>query len=188
MTRRLVLRAFLCNIGYDADCTQIAGDAGTGEGAFCARRRARIPRALIAVAQIAAALTVGACSDSSTAPEVPSPDVPVNVRTALEEGISDVLSRVVPNLPPGHPRSTVSRALRILSQELSTGRLLQIRTALRGADAAAAHVAPLLTSDVDASAELDAIRLELEAVAVGLDSFSRGAIAPITTAVAGMTR
>ena len=67
-------------------------------------------------------------------------------------------------------RSTLSGALQALSQALLSGWSMPIRAALSSANAAVTHLAPLVAADAEGSAELDAIRLELDAIAVQLET------------------
>lgn len=126
--------------------------------AFTRRFRHYIPLSL------ASMLLLGACSDGITeAPSIP-PTMIVTNAIDLVDIVSDVQVRIIPNLPEGALRNQLAAALTALSRALDQGLAPPVRAAISAANSAVDRIAPSIVDDADARAELDVVRLELDAL------------------------
>ena len=124
---------------------------------------------------LASMLLVGACSSGITeAPSIP-PEMVVTNAIDLVDIVSDVQVRIIPNLPVGAPRNQLTAALTTLSRALDKGFATPVRAAISVANAAVDRIAPSIVEDADARAELDVVRLELDALDLQLVIATRSA-------------
>lgn len=112
-------------------------------------------------------LVLCACGDSVTAvPIVPS-DVMVQDLPALRELVSDAQDRIIPQFPPSTSRNELAAAVTKLSLALAVGTMAPVREALTLCRTAVARYATATNADnADAglNAELDAMRLQFDAI------------------------
>ena len=109
-------------------------------------------------------LALAACNDSATEPSNAPPDAIVaNVIDAVDI-VSDVQSRILPNLPASASRTELSAALGTLFRALEKGLVAPVRVAIASVYVAVDRVAFSIVNDADARAELDVVRLQLDAL------------------------
>ena len=107
---------------------------------------------------------LGACGDSSTEPLNAPPELIVTNAADAEDIVSDVQTRILPNLPASAARSELAAALATLFRALDKGLAAPVRDAIASAYVAVDHVAISILDDADARAELDVVQLQLDAL------------------------
>ena len=85
--------------------------------------------------------------------------------------VEDATDRIVLAMDPAIERDLLAGALRTLQNTLQNGTVLRVRKALGSAEAALTRYADRAPSDGASEAELDAIKLALEAIAADLANF-----------------
>ena len=126
-------------------------------------------RSQIAAAALGLALSLAACGtplEPSAAPEgsdLPSPVLQNAMTLALV--VADASSRIVPSLDRGIERDMLAGALASLYTALENGAVVQVRLALVPTQTALANYAATVVGDGPAEAEVDAIKLAVDAVA-----------------------
>lgn len=113
---------------------------------------------------LASMFLLGGCSGGLTEAPSISPNAVVTNAIDLLEIVSDVQVRVIPNLPESALRNELISAMTALSRALDKGLATSVRASISAAKTAADRIAPSILDDADARAELDVVRLELDAL------------------------
>jgi hypothetical protein len=143
------------------------------------RRSGRSVRRWVALPLAAMMMTLGACSDEvtedATAPKVEAPAaVPTAPEKALTNAddlallLSDAQSRVLPALPESPARDSMVTAIDKLAGALISATTGPVAVALEAASKSIDRYAPALEGNTGAQADLDAIRLTMNAIATQL--------------------
>ena len=142
-------------------------------------RSGRSLRRWVALPLAAMLMTLGACSDevveNATAPEAEAPAAaPATPEKSLSNAdelallLSDAQGRLVPSLPEGENRDAMVTAIDKLAGALVSSTTGPISVALEAASKSIDHYAPALEGNSGAQADLDAIRLTMNAIATQL--------------------
>ena len=143
------------------------------------RRSVGSLRRWVALPLAAMMITLGACSDEVTEnATAPKADVPELAPTAPEKALtnasdlalllSDAQSRVLPALPESAARDSMVTAIDKLAGALVASTTGPVAVALEAASKSIDRYAPALEGNIGAQADLDAIRLTMNAIATQL--------------------
>lgn len=124
---------------------------------------------LVGPAAVAALLAVSACSSDQTGPSNPGSNPPpatprLQDPVSLVEMVGDATERVLPSLPESSERDALAVSLQQLSNAVAAGAVTPVQSALVKARSSIAQYAVQVSDDEVAEAELDAIRLSLDAI------------------------
>jgi hypothetical protein len=124
---------------------------------------------------VAAILVLGACRDGKnpTGPSAVQPVVTVTNAPGLADMLADAEERIVPNMPAAPARETMADAFRALSGALAKGPASLVSVALTNANSAIDSYGSVLKGNDGALADLDALRLAMNAIDTQLIADSR---------------
>jgi len=86
----------------------------------------------------------------------------------LVDVLTDGSERIVPGLPAGPERDDLAATIRLLTNAVQAGLVVQVRSTLDGVNASIARFTSFMQGDAGADAELDALRLAMDLVALEL--------------------